>query len=291
MRTSASASKPSARTRDGRARARVSRRRLPLQPARSESFDDEPRLFARSRARDGQRSARLGHLSKPRGVEPEKRLRPPRPPRTWASWPARRSDDVEALLPLLELAAARAGAAPRSAPSRAALRRSRDRSCASARWRAGTRRTRPSAGRRSGAARRATKSRASLRPRRISSVRRRQPKPFPFVCAQKLVARRTFLSIIPHERFPSKHFRRPSARSMNQTLRTLSRICLAATLCSCAAATRPTSPDRPRAADAPQPFAVSRRATKARTAALADLEDGCRRAGRRRLAPRPSFGP
>lgn len=44
---------------------------------------------------------------------------------------------------------------------------------------------------------------------------------------------------------------------MNRTLRTLSLICLAAALCSCAAATRPASPDRPRPADAPKFVAVA----------------------------------
>src|SRR5689334_2946308 len=55
---------------------------------------------------------------------------------------------------------------------------------------------------------------------------------------------------------------------MNRTLRTLILISLAAALCSCAAATRPTSPDRPRAADAPKFVAVDA-SDERRTAALA----------------------
>jgi hypothetical protein len=55
---------------------------------------------------------------------------------------------------------------------------------------------------------------------------------------------------------------------MNRTLRTLILIWLAAALCSCAAATRPTSPDRPRAADAPKFVAVDA-SDERRTAALA----------------------
>lgn len=55
---------------------------------------------------------------------------------------------------------------------------------------------------------------------------------------------------------------------MNRTLRTLSLVCLAVTLCSCAAATRPTSPDRPRAADAPK-FVAFDAGDERRAAALA----------------------
>lgn len=55
---------------------------------------------------------------------------------------------------------------------------------------------------------------------------------------------------------------------MNRTPRTLVLICLAATLCSCAAATRPASPDRPRAADAPRFVAIDA-SDERRTAALA----------------------
>lgn len=55
---------------------------------------------------------------------------------------------------------------------------------------------------------------------------------------------------------------------MNRTLRTLILISLAAALCSCAAATRPTSPDRPRAADAPKFVAIDASDDR-RTAALA----------------------
>ena len=55
---------------------------------------------------------------------------------------------------------------------------------------------------------------------------------------------------------------------MNRTLRTLSINCLAAALCACAAATRPASPDRPRAADAPK-FVALDASDERRTAALA----------------------
>lgn len=55
---------------------------------------------------------------------------------------------------------------------------------------------------------------------------------------------------------------------MNRTLRTLSLVCLVVTLCSCAAATRPASPDRPRAADAPK-FVAFDASDERRTAALA----------------------
>lgn len=55
---------------------------------------------------------------------------------------------------------------------------------------------------------------------------------------------------------------------MNRTLRTLILICLATLLGACAAATRPTSPDRPRAADAPKFVAVDASDDR-RTAALA----------------------
>jgi hypothetical protein len=55
---------------------------------------------------------------------------------------------------------------------------------------------------------------------------------------------------------------------MNLTLRTLSLICLAAATAACAAATRPASPDRPRASDAPKFVAVSTTEER-RTAALA----------------------
>jgi hypothetical protein len=55
---------------------------------------------------------------------------------------------------------------------------------------------------------------------------------------------------------------------MNRTLRTLILICLAVALCSCAAATRPASPDRPRAADAPTFVAIDASDDR-RTAALA----------------------
>src|SRR3712207_8493904 len=52
-------------------------------------------------------------------------------------------------------------------------------------------------------------------------------------------------SDLPHERFPSKHFRRARPRNMNRTLRTLILVCFATLFGACAAATRPTSPDRP----------------------------------------------
>jgi hypothetical protein len=55
---------------------------------------------------------------------------------------------------------------------------------------------------------------------------------------------------------------------MNLTLRTLSLICLATATAACAAATRPASPDRPRASDAPKFVAVSATEER-RTAALA----------------------
>jgi hypothetical protein len=55
---------------------------------------------------------------------------------------------------------------------------------------------------------------------------------------------------------------------MNLTLRTLSLICLATATAACAAATRPASPDRPRASDAPTFIAVSATEER-RTAALA----------------------
>lgn len=55
---------------------------------------------------------------------------------------------------------------------------------------------------------------------------------------------------------------------MNRTLRTLNLICLATLLGACAAATRPTSPDRPRAADAPKFVAIGA-SDERRTAALA----------------------
>lgn len=55
---------------------------------------------------------------------------------------------------------------------------------------------------------------------------------------------------------------------MNLTLRTLSLICLAAATAACAAATRPASPDRPRASDAPKFVAVGATEER-RTAALA----------------------
>lgn len=55
---------------------------------------------------------------------------------------------------------------------------------------------------------------------------------------------------------------------MNRTPRTLSLFCLLTTLCACAAATRPTSPDRPRPADAPKLVAVSA-SEERRTSALA----------------------
>lgn len=55
---------------------------------------------------------------------------------------------------------------------------------------------------------------------------------------------------------------------MNRTLRTLILICLATALCSCAAATRPASPDRPRAADAPKFVAIDA-SDERRAAALA----------------------
>jgi hypothetical protein len=55
---------------------------------------------------------------------------------------------------------------------------------------------------------------------------------------------------------------------MNRTLRTLSVICLATLLGACAAATRPTSPDRPRADDAPK-FVTVTATDERRTAALA----------------------
>jgi hypothetical protein len=55
---------------------------------------------------------------------------------------------------------------------------------------------------------------------------------------------------------------------MNPTLRTLSLICLATATAACAAATRPASPDRPRASDAPKFVAVSA-TDERRTAALA----------------------
>ena len=55
---------------------------------------------------------------------------------------------------------------------------------------------------------------------------------------------------------------------MNRTLRTLSIICLASLLGACAAATRPASPDRPRAADAPK-FVTVGATDERRTAALA----------------------
>ncbi|MFL6282464.1 MAG: hypothetical protein ACJ74Q_04790 [Pyrinomonadaceae bacterium] len=55
---------------------------------------------------------------------------------------------------------------------------------------------------------------------------------------------------------------------MNLTLRTLSLICLATATAACAAATRPASPDRPRASDAPKFVAVGATEER-RTAALA----------------------
>jgi hypothetical protein len=55
---------------------------------------------------------------------------------------------------------------------------------------------------------------------------------------------------------------------MNRTLRTFSLVCLSMALGACAAATRPTSPDRPRAADAPT-FVVVTATDDRRTAALA----------------------
>jgi hypothetical protein len=55
---------------------------------------------------------------------------------------------------------------------------------------------------------------------------------------------------------------------MNLTLRTLSLICLATATAACAAATRPASPDRPRASDAPKFVAVGTTEER-RTAALA----------------------
>lgn len=55
---------------------------------------------------------------------------------------------------------------------------------------------------------------------------------------------------------------------MNRTLRTLILVCLATLTAACASATRPTSPDRPRPADAPKFVAVAA-TDERRTAALA----------------------